>query len=250
MIHICTLKYGVKYPAKNVNRLYDSVKHIPNIRFVCLTEDATGLHKDIVVIPLTENPLLKRQWNKLRFFDPNFINANKDDEVIIMDIDQVFIGDPEKIINYSVNTGQQLYAFRWWTNQIGTPINSGLSKFKADGSNIHVLNKFLDKPNYWMMHYHLGSKNGLYKENFPPFFGEQRFIWQNLPATHEIIFWPKEYIVKYDPSDGFMDTQSELYRKRVGGELIVKGKINNRTILVHCSGPHNDYVENSLFEVK
>jgi len=246
MIHICTLKYGTKYPSKNVNRLYNSIKHIPDIRFICMTEDASGLDENIVVIPIGEDPLLKRQWNKLRFFDPNFIGASSDDEVIIMDIDQVFIGDPEKLIKYPVNTGEQLYAFRWWTNQIGTPINSGVSKFKADGSNLHVLQKFLERPSYWMMHYHLGSKSGLYKEKFPPFFGEQRFIWQNLQKTHDIVFWPKEYIVKYDSSLGFMDKMADLYRDRVGGELIVGDKLNPRSVLVHFAGPNNDYVDDTF----
>ena len=241
MIHICTLKYGIKYPSKNVNRLYDSVKHIPDIRFICMTEDPSGLDENIVIIPIGEDPLLKRQWNKLRFFDPSFIGALPEDEIIIMDIDQVFVGDPGKIINYPVRSGEQLYAFRWWTNQIGTPINSGISKFKADGTNIHVLQKFLENPNYWMMHYHLGSKAGKYKEYFPPFFGEQRFIWQHLRKTHNIVFWPKEYIAKFDASLGFMDKQCELYRDRVGGELIIDGKLNPRTSLVHFSGLHNDY---------
>jgi hypothetical protein len=214
-----------------------------------MTEDSTGLDSNIIIIPINENPLNKRQWNKLRFFDPALINASPEDYIIIMDIDQIFIGDPGKIINYPVNSGEQLYSFRWWTNQIGTPINSGLSKFKADGSNIHVLNKFLQSPNYWMTHYHLGSISGLYKESFPPFFGEQRFIWQHLKKTHNIIHWPKEYIVKYDPFPGFMDGQSELYRSRVGGELIIDGKLNNRTVLVHFSGPNNDYINSPLFDL-
>ena len=243
MLHFCCVKYG-KYSPQNVNQLYESISKVKqDFVFHCLTDDSRGLNSNIRVIDFDEPPTNKRQWNKLRFFDPKFIQASPTDEVIISDIDQVFIGDPLKLLDFPVESGTQFYSGRWWTNQPhGTPINSGFSKFIADGSNLHVYKKFLESPNYWMTHYHLHGER-LYKEKFPPFFGEQRFIWNNLRKTHTVKWFPLEYFVRYDPKR--IDTLKKSYSNIVGGNLFENGKLNPRTVIVHFSG-----LDNNISDIK
>jgi hypothetical protein len=238
--HICTVKYGNKYTSDNVNTLYDTIKKTcHNFKFYCLTDDSTGLYPNINIINIEEDLFIKRHWNKLRFFDPAFIHASPEDDIIIMDIDQLFIGDASKIINHPNES--VTCCFRWWTNQkTACPISGGLIKFKADGSTKYLIDKFLLEPNKWLMYYHIESKLKRYPENILPYCGEQNFIYHNLIKSHSIKFFPKEYVVKYDGRNDFMESQKQLYSKRVGGELLVNGNLNPRTVLVHFSGVGND----------
>lgn len=57
-VNILCLKWGTRYPAAFTNILYASVKrhlHRP-FRFVCVTDDATGLDTNIEACPFPENP--------------------------------------------------------------------------------------------------------------------------------------------------------------------------------------------------
>jgi hypothetical protein len=251
MVYVCTLKYGKKYNSTNVNQLYHSIaKSCSNFKFICLTDDATDINENIQVLTITEDFELKKHWNKLRFFDPNFIGANRDDDVVIMDIDQVFVGDPKKIIESPVNYGEVCFGSRWWSNQkIACVITGGLVKFKADGTHKHILERFLQSPDYWLTYFHSLSKAGKYPENIRLYAGEQNYLLRFLKQTHKIITWPRHYIVKLDEDEVFMEKQKALYKARVGGELVVDGKINPKTILVTFSGEHNDVFESSLINM-
>ena len=69
--HVVCLNWGKKYGPNYVNRLFHAVKNhlsLPH-QFWCLTEDATGLNKDIGILPLHESSL-EYAWNKLVFFQP------------------------------------------------------------------------------------------------------------------------------------------------------------------------------------
>ena len=66
-VNILCLKWGTRYPASFTNILYASVKrhlHRP-FRFVCLTDDPTGLNPGIDAEPLPENPnpeIISKGW--------------------------------------------------------------------------------------------------------------------------------------------------------------------------------------------
>jgi len=51
------VKWGKKYGADYVNKLYYGVKRntTKNFKFYCYTDDPTGLHKEILVVPLKES---------------------------------------------------------------------------------------------------------------------------------------------------------------------------------------------------
>jgi hypothetical protein len=247
VIHLCTLKYGTLYSSGNVNRLYESVKTFPDVKVFCLTEDPSGLNENIIVIPLNENPELKKHWNKLRFLDPSFTGASSEDDIIIMDIDQVFIRDASPIIYKQVNHGEVCFAERWWTHQkYGCPISGGLFKFKADGSHKYVLDMFLEKPDYWLLFFYNAYKQGKYPEKMRKYAGEQNFLHANFKKSHNLIYWNKDYIVKLLDEPDFIERQKLLYKYKVGGELIVNGKFNPNTILVTFAGIGNDIFSHEL----
>ena len=74
--NIVCMKWGTKFGPQYVNRLYDMVEKnltLPH-RFVCFTDDAKGLNKNIEVFPLPKvcfEPGPERGWNKLGIFRKN-----------------------------------------------------------------------------------------------------------------------------------------------------------------------------------
>ena len=55
---IACIKWGTLFGPAYVNRLYSGVRrHLPGpLRFVCMTEDTEGIHPDVEVIPLPDEP--------------------------------------------------------------------------------------------------------------------------------------------------------------------------------------------------
>ena len=241
-IHICTLKYGNKYSYKNVNNLYTSISnHCHNFKFHCLTDDSSDLNENINVITIKENLNELIHWNKLRFYDGEFISANYGDEIIIMDIDQMFIGNSSKIINHPIKKGEHLFAYRWWTaHKHMCPINGGLQKFVYDGSQKYVLDKFMSAPSKWMMHYHLLTLQNKTTEYVRPKYGEQNFIYDNFKQSHSIKYFPKELVIKLSNDPILLDKLKQRYKKECSEELYIDGRISPSAVLVHYAGEGND----------
>ena len=102
MKNVVCIKWGEKYSAEYVNRLYGMVQRqlsLPH-RFVCLTEDSTGIDSVIETLPLIRTDL-KHSYTKLQLF----LNPLHDiqgqilfldlDTVILNSIDDLFLHKPE-----------------------------------------------------------------------------------------------------------------------------------------------------------
>ena len=68
MISIVTIKWGDKYPAEYVNKLYRAIERNLTVRhrFVCLTDNDEGIHKDVFTMPLFGD--FRGWWNKMLLF--------------------------------------------------------------------------------------------------------------------------------------------------------------------------------------
>lgn len=86
--------------AKYVNILADSVRrHMPeniNWRFVCLTDDTTGVMNGIEFLPLPKD--VKGWWGKLYLFKAGLFPEGQ--RIVFLDLDTVIVGSLEKIIQY------------------------------------------------------------------------------------------------------------------------------------------------------
>jgi len=71
--YVVCLKYGTKYSADYVNKLYNMVKRNLTLdhEFVCYTEDATGIDLGIRIEPIPLMPGVTGWWYKPMFFNPN-----------------------------------------------------------------------------------------------------------------------------------------------------------------------------------
>ena len=112
MVNILTLKWGTLYSAEYVNRLYRGVKRNMkrDFRFVCVTDDPTGLDPAIDVQPIPSRPsemknlytYEKNGWPniyvKLLVFQPGF--AQLEGPTLFLDIDQIITGDLDRFFDY------------------------------------------------------------------------------------------------------------------------------------------------------
>lgn len=93
---IVTIKWGRRYPGSYVNILRRHTRHygLGDARFICFTDDATGLDADIDVRPLPEIDLPESRrwtfWRKLALFDPRLGITGP---CLYLDLDIVLIGD-------------------------------------------------------------------------------------------------------------------------------------------------------------
>lgn len=101
MLTIACVKVGDRYPAEYVNILHDSVRR--NLskevegRFVCLTDDPTGLDEGIEVVRMPTD--LQGWWAKLYLFAPNVFSENE--RVLYFDLDMVIVGALDEIASYA-----------------------------------------------------------------------------------------------------------------------------------------------------
>jgi uncharacterized Rossmann fold enzyme len=101
-IHFATVKWGFKYGPDYVNILYDMIKrNLPapldfKPRFICFTDDPSGLDPDIETQPLPKD--LKGWWNKLYLFKEGVFDEGS--RVVFLDLDTAIVGDIRDIVGY------------------------------------------------------------------------------------------------------------------------------------------------------
>lgn len=94
-VNIICMKWGTKYGPEYVNRLYRGVQRhlsLPH-RFVCFTDDSTGIDKGVEIKPLPSlglPPGPERGWMKLATFAPTL--ADLEGVTLFLDVDVIITG--------------------------------------------------------------------------------------------------------------------------------------------------------------
>jgi len=172
-VHVVCLKWGSKYSADYVNRLYRMVKRNLShpFRFHCLTEDAVGLASGIEHLPL-QSGALTGWWYKLSLFQRDFFAL--EGEMIYLDLDLVITGN----IDFLVEQPGAFVIIRNWSRK---PMwNSSVMRFPI----------------------------GRYAQIWERFQARQEAIMRELEGDQEWIFacvpeattWPADKIVSYKKS--------------------------------------------------
>ncbi len=169
MLKICTVYFEGIYTPDYVSKLYRSLKRNSTIpfEFICLSD--TDVEAD-VVLPLKHDKI-KRHWHKLKFFSPQFAYQEQDDEIIVMDIDQVIVGNVDELLDYPVDYGQIVTYKSWWHDKNDLPINGSFYKFNS-GDLKFVWDRFISNPEYWQLFYY--NKGDVHKK----YYGEQNYVYQ------------------------------------------------------------------------
>lgn len=95
-VNIICMKWGDKFPAEYVNRLFGMVSRnlcVP-FRFVCFTENSAGIRDEVEIQNLPEldlaSELPERGWRKLTVFKKDF--GGLFGSALFLDLDVVVVG--------------------------------------------------------------------------------------------------------------------------------------------------------------
>ena len=154
MINVICLKWGDKYDASMVNRLYKMVKRNSsiNFRFHCVTEDPSGVSEEINIISLPEAYGLEKWWWKLWILSDELPVHGK---CIFLDLDMVIQNNIDPILNF--DNGDDLFVLKaqWRTtlrSKDSPSINSSVIIWNSDTSKKYF-KKFYEDPEYYLLKY-------------------------------------------------------------------------------------------------
>jgi hypothetical protein len=200
MKNVLCIKWGSKYSADYVNKLYSMVERHLSLshRFVCLTEDTTGLNSEIETRPLlrtelkwsyTKFELFEKELHditgQILFLDLDVVINNSIDDLFLFEPDAKFVGIKDwKIdcINASCMrfyVGEHSYVIDNWYEAVKTKFTEG---------------EFFDKA--------LGAEKKIYQDlnSFPPavYWGDQEWTTRQLKEQNvDIIHYPFDWLQSY-----------------------------------------------------
>jgi len=232
-MNILTLKVHDKYSSEYVNRLYRSIKRnsTEDFKFFCYTEDGEWLDEDIIIIPIEDTSTFQKQWHKLIFHKTGFANIPEGEHCLILDIDQVVIGDFDAILNHKLERGQFGCIRRWWSRRQNLcKINGGFQMYRMGDTN-HIWETFAKIPNYWQ-HYYV--ENELAEG---PVNGEQNFIHQHAGDNRH--WFSERWFGKYEEKD--MDKIQLQWLEEVDAydPFYIGEEFNEDVKIVHFSNSEN-----------
>jgi len=137
---IC-IKWGHKYPAYYVNRLYAGIQRFMRrpFRFHCVTDDDAGIRPEVHVTPLPQEPFAsdieetlreskrKGAFGKISLFKPGLIDA--EGPILGFDLDVVITGPLDDLIDFA--PGKICMRHDWLGARRGRPDGHG-SVFRFD----------------------------------------------------------------------------------------------------------------------
>lgn len=192
-LNVICLKHGVKYGPEYVNNLYNMIQRhltVPH-RFICFTDDPTGLNHSITVCKLPTDSKLAGWWWKPYIFKSS--HYEDDDINLFFDLDMVIIKNINEFLNYMPG---EFIGLR----DVGRVFGRGVDKL---GSAVlrWPANKY---SKIWTT---LENDQSLINR----FNGDQDYIWHL--CQREIKFFPDDWIRSYKWE---VRTRAELVRLKTG----------------------------------
>jgi hypothetical protein len=179
---IC-IKWGTLYGADYANKLYGMVKRNTNrpLRFVCFTDDVSGLRDEIETHPIPDinipMPWFGSGWRKVVLFGSELADLAGQD-VLFFDLDMVITGSIDDFFDYQPE--QNFVVIQNWTSKPKPIGNTSCFRLKI-GSNGHLLPLVETDINGFIRKYNI----------------EQTFVSYE---AHSIAFWPDEWCASFKHS--------------------------------------------------
>ena len=179
-VNVICMKWGDKFPASYVNKLYAMVERNLTIpfRFVCFTEDPKGIRQEVEIqsLPEIELPdnIPERGWRKLTVFAENF--GGLSGRTLFLDLDVVIVNSIDEFFTIP---GDFLIAFdsKKVKKKEG---NSSVFRFEI-GQYPQILEYF--------------------KENFEQVRKEvrheQAYLSREMNKLGKMQFWPKKWVPSF-----------------------------------------------------
>ncbi len=170
------MKWGDKYGADYVNRLYAMVQRnlTLSFRFVCFTENREGIHSDVDIRPLPSlglpDNIPERGWLKLATFQQPLDDLTG--TALFLDLDVVIVDNIDDFFDYEAEFAL-CFDEKKKAQSIG---NSSVYRFEI-GKHAEVLEFFLDNFEYVKKHHR----------------NEQAYLSNQMNTKKALKFWPKEW---------------------------------------------------------
>ena len=223
MNYVVCLKYGNKYSAEYVNKLYSMVKRNLTIpfEFVCYTEDATGIDTNIKTESLIVIPGVTGWWYKPMFFNPAL---GLQGTILFFDLDVVIFDNIDNLFSYEPNKFCIIRDFNRHVVRNYNKFNSSIFRLTT-GMHSEIYTSFMKDPNVPIRRYH----------------GDQDWI-RSMVKDGTYVYWPDEWIQSYKwemrGKPRFNNSPRGHRDFEVNGDPVIK---NNTSIAVFHGEPqpHN-----------
>ncbi|MBS9780542.1 MAG: glycosyltransferase [Moraxellaceae bacterium] len=184
--YVICMKWGTKYPAEYVNRLYNMVSRNLTLDFqmVCLTDDITGIIPEVKCYPIPElnlpDNLPERGWKKLTTFKPKLYDLHG--MALFLDIDIVIVDNIDCFFTHKAEHEDSVLIIRDWKKPWRMIGNSSVYRFKI-GQNAY--------PNLLTN----------FEENFSTIRKqvrhEQAYLSNYLREHHHLEYWDSSWCVSF-----------------------------------------------------
>ena len=170
MINVVCLKWGAKYGAEYVNRLYTAVcRHTTKpLRFWCFTDDAQGILPAVQIEPLKYSQRLDSWWNKINLFSRD-LPINPGERIFYIDLDTLVTDNIDPLLTDEVPDIIVLKDFYHGIANSAGRIGSGLMSWRH-GQYDFIWDRFIADP------------EAAIKSAHPH--GDQRWIEDNIQAWY------------------------------------------------------------------
>ena len=200
---VLCMKWGSVFSADYVNVLFNACrKNISRpFRFVCLTDDPTGLLKEIETYPIPDigcEPLMWQQgaWPKLSVFSADLYGIKG--KALFIDMDTIIWGSIDRFFDYSDNFVSIDTGINWHPGGVpgarGALVGTGVFAFEI-GSQPQIVERFMKDPRsafnqyrleqVWVQH-HCSSIN-----YWPPGWVISFKRWLRRPLLIDLVMQPK-----------------------------------------------------------
>ena len=174
--YVCCLKYGNKYDASYVNKLYNMVsKHLTlDHEFVCFTEDTTDINPNVRIEPLPDLAVTG-WWFKPMFFNPkNTIKGT----LLFFDLDVVIFRNIDRLFTYKPGEFCIIRDFNRYVIRNYDKFNSSVFRLTT-GQHSNVYTEFVKDARNITRRFH----------------GDQDWIRKQIKSNYT--YWPDDWIESY-----------------------------------------------------
>ena len=178
MNYVVCLKYGNKYSAEYVNKLYSMVKRNLTVpfEFVCYTEDPSDIDTDIRVEPIQIIPGVSGWWYKPMFFNPNL---GLKGTILFFDLDVIVFDNIDNLFSYEAGKFCIIRDFNRHVIKNYNKFNSSIFRLTTN-MHQHVYTDFIKNTN----------------AQIKRFQGDQDWLRASIKEG-TYTYWPDEWIQSY-----------------------------------------------------
>lgn len=194
---VLCMKWGRKYGPHYVNALHEGAsRHLqPPFRFLCLTDDPSGLKPGIEIAPLPDSPLDERApdrerhdgtWRKLAVFRRGL--ADLQGPVLFLDLDVVITGDLDRLFAYEPG---RFCIIRDWLEIRRRPLRRLFDPRFHPQADVNSSVFRYEMPKHAYLHDHLLANQAWANARFRI---EQQYLGA---AIGDRAFWPGEWVMSF-----------------------------------------------------